>query len=347
MAASQNEAGPTIGIPRALTFYKQAAMWVSFFSSLGCRTTISTQTTKEILEDGLEHSVDETCLPVKVFIGHIQQLIREHLDFIFVCRQQDFSAQEVLCTKLWGIPDICRNTFTLPAGCKWLELNISPSVDGISDRMAWFKVGRALEKSASSIKRAYRKAIDIQHVYEKLLQSGIMPLQALRLALQGAPDTTGQCVHENAVPNCSDEIQIALVGHPYLIYDEHFGSPLVSMLRRLGVKIRLVEQLNKELCRAHGRDISPHLHWTYNRELVGAAELYMSQGIDGVIFVEAFPCGPDALALDYATRKLRGRKPMMRLVLDELNALTGIQTRLESFLDVIRMRRDEEVGAHA
>lgn len=344
MPVSLDEAGPSIGIPRALTFYKQAAMWISFFTSLGCKTHISCPTNKEILENGLEHSVDETCLPVKVFIGHVQQLIRRKLDFIFVCRHQDFGSCDVLCTKLWGIPDICRNTFALPGGCNWLELNISPSVDGISEKMAWNKVGQALKKGASSIMQAYRKATDTQHAYERLLQAGIMPLQALAQALQEPAHAFVQCNRGDMDAEGSGAIHIALVGHPYLIYDEHFGSPLVAMLRGLGAKIRFVEQLNKEMCRSRGRDISPHLHWTYNRELIGAAELYVRQGVDGVVFVEAFPCGPDALALDYASRKLRGSKPILRLVLDELNALSGIQTRLESFIDVIRMRREGKVG---
>ncbi len=141
------------------------------------------------------------------------------------------------------------------------------------------------------------------------------------------------------------KIRIALLGHAYLIHDEYFGVPLAKMLRHLGARVQVVEELDKELCRSCGREISPALYWTYNREVVGATDLYLRQGVDGVILIEAFPCGPDALALDYAMRKLKGRVPIMRLVLDELQALTGIQTRLESFIDVIRMRCEETADA--
>lgn len=333
---------PTVGVPRALTFYKQAAMCVEFFTSLGARVVLSGSTNRETVEDGIELSVDESCLPVKIFIGHVKQLIRQQPDFIFVCRQQDFSEHEVLCTKLWGLPDICRNTFTLPEGCQWLELNVSQSVDRISELRAWCRAGRILTRNRARIRASYRRAALAQKRYEAWLLAGETPMQALKLALSGAmPDAEGEHSTE-ACHAAGRQLRIALVGHSYLVHDEHLGQPLIKLLRKLGAEVHLVEQLDKHLCRSCGKEISPHLDWTYNREIVGAAELYLRQGVDGVIFVESFPCGPDALALDLATRKIRGRAPIMRLVIDEQQGLAGVQTRFESFVDVLHMRSKED-----
>jgi predicted nucleotide-binding protein (sugar kinase/HSP70/actin superfamily) len=341
----QDKTQPTVGIPRALTFYKQAATWMEFFTSLGVSVVLSGPTNKRILEEGINLSVDEACLPVKVYLGHVKQLLREQTDYIFVHRQQDFNAQEVLCTKLWGIPDICRNTFELPDGRKWLELNISPSVDGISEYKAWYKVGRDLAPKPARIKAAYHHATLAQGRYEAWLQAGKPPMQALQLTSSGAVPNDKQTSPSSASQAENRRIRIALLGHAYLVHDEYFGVSLAKMLRHLGARVHTVEELDKELCRSCGREISPALYWTYNREVVGAAGLYLRQGVDGVILVEAFPCGPDALVLDYAMRKLKGRAPIMRLVLDELQALTGIQTRLESFIDVLRVRYEETTDA--
>ena len=90
-----NKAGPVVGIPRALSFYKNAAMWVAFLESFGVRVLITPPTNKEILDDGLELSIDESCLPTKVYIGHVKHLVDQKPDFIFVSRQQDFSSGEV------------------------------------------------------------------------------------------------------------------------------------------------------------------------------------------------------------------------------------------------------------
>jgi len=45
--------GPVVGIPRALTFYKHAAQWVTFFKELGARVVVSPGTSREILEGGI------------------------------------------------------------------------------------------------------------------------------------------------------------------------------------------------------------------------------------------------------------------------------------------------------
>lgn len=334
-------AGPVVGIPRALTFYKNAAKWVAMLTGLGARVVLSRPTNKVMLDDGVELATDESCLPVKLYLGHIRSLIHQQPNYILVCRQQDFSDDEVLCTKLWGIPDICRNTFVLPGGCRWLELNVSPSIDGITDYKAWQRVARCFTRNPLRVRAAYRRALVAQDRYEAWQKLGKSPMRALESAIRGDSPSEDSDSQETPTDADSQQIQIALLGHPYLIFDQFIGMPLMKLLRQLGAKVHVVEGLDPAQCRARGREISPHLYWTYNREIVGAAGLYLGRGIDGLILVEAFPCGPDALALEYAVRKLRGSIPIVRLVLDELQALSGIQTRLESFIDVLRMRGRE------
>jgi predicted nucleotide-binding protein (sugar kinase/HSP70/actin superfamily) len=319
-------------------------MWTVFFESLGARVVFSKTTSKETLDNGLSLSVDESCLPAKVFLGHVGDLVSKHPDFIFVCRQQDFGRNEALCTKLWGVPDICRNTFDLPAGCRWLELNISPAIDGITAFKAWWKVGRVLTRNPWRILLAYLKACRAQHCYERWLQAGKSPMEAIELVRGGAghPQKFPSAVQ---VESGNGKVRIAVLGHSYLIHDEHFGRPVLKLLKKLGADVHVAEQLDRHHCRSVGREVSPSLYWTYNSEIVGAAEHYLQDGVDGAILVEAFPCGPDSLALELATRKFRGRAPVMRLVLDELQALTGLQTRLESFVDVLQMRQLEAANA--
>lgn len=330
--------GPTIGIPRALTFFKHGAMWTVFFESLGARVVFSRPTNRETLDSGLSLSVDESCLPAKVFLGHVRDLVARRPDYIFICRQQDFGQRDVLCTKLWGVPDICRNTFDLPDGCSWLELNISQSVDRITAFKAWWKVGRRFTRNPRRILSAYTRGCRAQHLYELWLRAGKPAVEAIALARKGEhPGHTETAQARSG----SKPVRIAVLGHSYLIHDDHLGRPILKLLRKLGAEVHLVDQLDKHYCRALGKDVSPGLYWTYNREIVGAAKHYLQDGVDGAILVEAFPCGPDSLALEMATRKFRGRAPVMRLVLDELQALSGLQTRLESFVDVLQMRRLE------
>ncbi|MEK7825322.1 MAG: acyl-CoA dehydratase activase-related protein, partial [Nitrospirota bacterium] len=45
---------------------------------------VSETTNKEIIQDGLESVVGETCFPVKVAHGHVIRLLERGVDFLFV-----------------------------------------------------------------------------------------------------------------------------------------------------------------------------------------------------------------------------------------------------------------------
>ena len=60
---------------------------------------------------------------------------------------------------------------------------------------------------------------------------------------------------------------------------------------------------------------------------------YAKDKIDGIIFISSFPCGPDSLVNELVIRKIK--IPCINIVLDDLDALAGIETRLESFMDIL------------
>jgi predicted nucleotide-binding protein (sugar kinase/HSP70/actin superfamily) len=70
---------------------------------------------------------------------------------------------------------------------------------------------------------------------------------------------------------------------------------------------------------------------------LGAAEYY-KDSVDGIVFLTTFPCGPDALAVSLCQSKMKGI-PSIIVSLDELEGRVGLQTRLESFVDVINLKK--------
>ena len=69
--------------------------------------------------------------------------------------------------------------------------------------------------------------------------------------------------------------------------------------------------------------------------------VYYKNAIDGVIFLSSFPCGPDSLVNELAIRKLDG-VPSINIILDESTATSGLYTRLESFVDILKARKINE-----
>ncbi len=59
--------------------------------------------------------------------------------------------------------------------------------------------------------------------------------------------------------------------------------------------------------------------------------------IDGLILLTTFPCGPDSLTNEMCIRKLN--IPLTNIIIDELNGEAGLQTRIESFIDIINEKK--------
>ena len=80
------------------------------------------------------------------------------------------------------------------------------------------------------------------------------------------------------------------------------------------------------------------VYFLYSKEIIGSA-FYYKNAVDGIIFLSSFPCGPDSLVNELAIRKLEG-VPCINITVDESSATSGLITRLESFVDIIKARRD-------
>jgi predicted nucleotide-binding protein (sugar kinase/HSP70/actin superfamily) len=66
--------------------------------------------------------------------------------------------------------------------------------------------------------------------------------------------------------------------------------------------------------------------------------------IDGVILLSVYPCALDSMVNDMLMRKNEMTKiPMLQLTLDAQSGTAGTETRLESFIDIIKMRKEAEV----
>lgn len=90
----------------------------------------------------------------------------------------------------------------------------------------------------------------------------------------------------------------------------------------------------------HTDDIGGHGIYT-----IGNAELMSRGGFDGIIQVYPFTCMPEIIAQS-ALGEIQQKNgvPVMTLILDEMTAETGYITRLEAFVDMLRMKKKREPG---
>ena len=180
--------------------------------------------------------------------------------------------------------------------------------------MAYTKLGLKLNKNIFKVIYSYFKAKS----QEKKLQKKQMLIQQTKL------NTT--------------KLKVLIVSHPYNIYDKYIGEPIKNILESMDVELIYANLLDKKIAKKYAKDLSPTLYWTYSKELIGAIGYYQNY-VDGIIFLTTFPCGPDSLVNELMIRKIEN-VPITNILIDESNAEAGIQTRLESFIDIIKERRN-------
>ncbi len=306
----ENNAKIKIGIPRALLYHKYHKLWEIFFEELNCLTIISPETNKEIIENGVNLAIDESCLSLKIFLGHINYL-KDKADYILIPHIVSLHRKEEICVKLISLYDITRSIF------KNLNL-VEYTVDVNNFNPEFFsflKLGWRFNKNPFFIIRAYIKAKKQQKKCEqKLIDDQVKKL-----------NTKNQ-----------DDIFVLIVSHPYTTYDGLLGKPIIKFLEYQNVKLIYSDITDKKMIKNLYKNISSDLYWTYSKELLGGLELYKNQ-VDGIIFLVTFPCGPDALTTNLCQNKLK--KLMIVITIDELWGEAGLKTRLESFVDILKLRK--------
>ena len=136
----------------------------------------------------------------------------------------------------------------------------------------------------------------------------------------------------------SDKLKILVVSHPYVIYDEYLGKTIIDYFKNNNIDILYADRLNKKESISYAKEFSDTLYFLYSKEIIGSVFYYKS-AIDGIVFLSSFPCGPDSLVNELAIRKL-DKIPYINITIDESSAISGLITRLESFIDIIKARRD-------
>ena len=328
-----------IGIPRALLYYQYYPMWQTFFEELGAEVVVSPPTTQAMLAEGSARVVADTCLPVKVFLGHVLSLV-EKCDWIFIPAVRSMKSKIYNCSKFLGLPDMTRAV--IPESPPTLDIDIDVNKGKGALYQAIYKLGRHFTWNPFGVRNAALAAWQAHLNYRELMSNhGLTPPQAIE-RISGTPET------KLKVPfsySASTRATIAIVGHPYLLYDEYINHRLIHRLEQADITVLTPEMLTTEELESAIARLVGSAYWTYEEEVVGAGGYYLQSGVDGVIGIMTFGCGPDSLMMDMVHRqaaRLRAT-PFMSLTLDEHTAEAGVVTRLEAFTDMLYRKKRGKV----
>lgn len=308
-----------VGIPRALLYYRYAALWETFFHELGREVVLSRPTDRALIAEGEAVSVDECCLASKAYLGHASSLI-DSCDALFVPSIENVGRRRGFCTKFQALPDLVTNTFRT-RNVRVASCLINDVQEHASPRDAFLGLAGQFGVSARDAKHAWKVANHAQEHADHAAANAQERLVAARAQTQGS-----------GLP-----LAILFVAHPYVAHDPYLGGEVVDALERMGATVFYADETDHERALKKSFDFSETLPWIISRELIGSI-MQLHDHVDGIVLVSAFPCGPDSMTDDAIMRCIQG-KPMLNLTIDAQSGTAGLETRIESFTDILRYQK--------
>lgn len=303
---------PVIGLPRAMLYERYEVLWKSFFSALGMKGIVSRPTNKEMIRVGSSLAIDEACLSTKIYLGHVQALVGK-CDYILVPRISNFGLKRNMCTKFESLYDLVCNVFR-DTDQKFIAYNLDV-LQKIDEEKGFIDLGMALGYDKKAAAKAYKKAKKAE-----------------------AEDWKAK-VHAEESLYKKEGIKILVVAHSYVLEDDYIGRPVVEYLQEMGVTPIRAERVDRKEALKQSAKVSQTLKWELSRELVGSIQMHKDK-VDGLVLLSAFPCGPDSMVNEMIIRKFTGM-PILNIVLDNQDGTAGLETRLESFTDILKLKRGE------
>lgn len=302
-----------IGIPKALLYSKYHVFAETFFTELGAEILVSPDTNKNILDEGTKTCLDEACLPIKVFHGHVSWL-KNKCDYILMPRFMKIE-NRYICPMFCGLSEVVKNNIS----------NLPQIIDepiyslNTKELFDWSKkTGGIITENKKAIKDAFNEAVNKQKIYKPgFFDKGYM-------------------------------YNVALIGHAYNINDSFINMKLKKKLNELGVGVITEEYADNEAIKREIDALFKRPFWHFASRSYGAAVSLFREGkIDGIVYISSFSCGIDSVITELVKNETCDF-PFLILKIDEHTGEAGFNTRIEAFFDMLKRRNSNayHIPAH-
>lgn len=322
-----------IGIPRGLFYFYYYPLWLKFFELLGAEVILSDRTNKEIVNAGAKNCVDEACLPVKAYHGHVINL-KNKVDYLFIPKIMSTQKNEFSCPKLCGISEMIRYSIKDAPPIIDTTINFRNSKKDLHKIVN--EIGGYVTQDTEKVQYAFNRALEYYYSYKTLIKKGMLPIDILE--------------NEKMIPNNAKK-KIMVLGHPYTMYDAHISMNVIEKLRKNDLKVITQDSFKTEDINKKANTMEKKMFWTFGRQILGAGlNAVEEKDVLGIIYLSSFACGIDSVIGDIIERRVRRDTniPFMLLTVDEHTGEAGVDTRIEAFVDMIRWRgkNESDISTH-
>jgi predicted CoA-substrate-specific enzyme activase len=319
-----------VGIPRVLNMYENYPFWFTFFTNLGFRVELSSESSNKIYEKGIETIPSESvCYPGKLVHGHIMNLIEGGIKFIFYpCITHEVKEQKE-----------ADNHFNCPIVVSYPEV-IKSNVDALREQNILFKKPfLPYDNEKRMIDRLYKelKDLNISKVEIKIsVKKAYVEQKAFKKDIQRAGEEALKFIKKNNVKG------IVLAGRPYHV-DPQVNHGIPEMINSLGMAVLTEDSI------CHLGSIERPLRvvdqWAYHSRLYAAADFVSKNKDLELVQLNSFGCGIDAVTTDQVQEILQCNSKIYTVIkIDEGNNLGAARIRLRSLKATI-LERDRRGAA--
>ena len=309
----------TVGLPLTLSFYEQLPFWHTLFTTLGFRTVISEESSREMYYLG-QHTIpsDTVCYPAKLAHGHIENLLDKGVDFIFYpCMSYNINE---------GGSD---NHFNCPVVAYYPELLLANN-PRLNDRNFMHPyMDLNVRKNVIRVLSQSLRKYNIKGKIPAAVERAFRALEKFR------SDTAAKAKEIITQARAEGRNIIVLAGRPYHI-DKEINHGIHKLITSLGMAV-VTEDSVAHLAKTPKLGVLNQ--WTYHSRLYRAARYVASQPDMQLVQLVSFGCGIDAVTTDEVREILESRgKLYTQLKIDEINNLGAAKIRLRSLVAAMKKK---------
>ncbi|AOY74510.1 acyl-CoA dehydratase activase [Clostridium formicaceticum] len=311
----------TVGIPRVLFLHKLFPMFHVFFKELGFNVLLSDLTKEETIRLSQEHSLDETCYPVKLIHGHVAELINKKVDYLFLPALYTMThpisktRQDYGCAYMQAAPAMIHQTMELDKkGIKLLSPVLSFKFGKKYMMKTLLELGKNLGKNTIQSMLALQKGMQALKTFEKKVE----------MIGQEAVEKLG-----------TDEKAFVIITRAYGVTDPVLNMGIPKKLMNMGYKVLTLSNLP-----AHTHDTSkeyPNMYWPFGQHILSGAQIVKQHPNLYAIYITNHGCGPDTILSHYFREEMKG-KPYLSIEVDEHSSSVGVLTRVEAFVNSLKTK---------
>lgn len=311
----------TVGVPFALMIHKFFPMANAFFTSLGFNVILTDPTSEETIRLSQQLAQGETCFPVKLIYGHMQQLIDQKVDYIFLPTIHTMKHEKSRVKHNYG--------------CVYMQtaaVSVAKALDieskGIALLSPVFDLDFGQEAMATAM-LGLGKILGIpKPLCAKALLSGAMAVRRHTAAVE----KQGKALLATLKPE--DKV-LVLITRNYGVSDPILNMGIPELLLERGYKVITLSHLP-----GHALDISgeyDNLYYPFGQHILSGAKLVAHHPNLYAVYLTNHGCGPDTM-LSHLFKQEMGDKPYLQIEVDEHFSNVGVITRIEAFLNSLQHR---------